>query len=289
MKPDLSTAVTLNDLENSRFDLLYRWVYEVDGLSDGAIILYTMARNTWELSKQNGWVDNEGRIYFYLPRKAIQERRNGWSLDKISRLINELEQAKLLIVDRKEGEANKYYLEGSVAKIINHNNKSKNTPNQSQNTTSPKISPVQTDIKPTQSQNTTTQTYFKSQMIINNNTKSENKFNTHACEKNLTLKNDNVDDDGLPNPPCFVDKNLWKLFKTYSKQINKRLSVMQVDVLFANFKRWYDEGINVNYCISESMARGYKSVFLLEEQKYEDDVDTSLTKALAQYEVRGQV
>lgn len=113
-------------------------------------------------------------------------------------------------------------------------------------------------------------------------------INTHACEKNLTPKNDNVDDDGLPNPPCFVDKNLWKLFKAYSKQINKRLSVMQVDVLFANFKRWHDEGINVNYCISESMARGYKSVFRLEEQKYEDDVDTGLTKALAQYEVRGQ-
>ncbi|MBE3022161.1 replication initiator protein A [Campylobacter sp. 7477a] len=91
MQPDLSTALTLQDLENSKFDVLYRWVYEINGLSDGAIILYTMARNMWELSKQNKWVDEAGRIYFYLTRKSIQEKRNAWSLDKISRLINELD------------------------------------------------------------------------------------------------------------------------------------------------------------------------------------------------------
>ena len=92
------------------FHKTYNFLYTLN-LSDGAIILYGIMRDRWELSLSNGWSDEEDKTYFYFSRKNIQEIRPRWGLRSISRFLKELLEANLLCAKySSNGKDTKYYI-----------------------------------------------------------------------------------------------------------------------------------------------------------------------------------
>ena len=92
------------------FHKTYNFLYTLN-LSDGAIILYGIMRDRWELSLSNGWSDEEDKTYFYFSRKNIQEIRPRWGLRSISRFLKELLDANLLCAKySSNGKDTKYYI-----------------------------------------------------------------------------------------------------------------------------------------------------------------------------------
>ena len=95
------------------FHKTYNFLYTLN-LSDGAIILYGIMRDRWELSLNNGWSDEEDKTYFYFSRKNIQEIRPRWGLRSISRFLKELLDANLLCAKySSNGKDTKYYSMGN--------------------------------------------------------------------------------------------------------------------------------------------------------------------------------
>ena len=92
------------------FHKTYNFLYTLN-LSDGALILYGIMRDRWELSLNNGWSDEEDKTYFYFSRKNIQEIRPRWGLRSISRFLKELLDANLLCAKySSNGKDTKYYI-----------------------------------------------------------------------------------------------------------------------------------------------------------------------------------
>ena len=92
------------------FHKTYNFLYTLN-LSDGAIILYGIMRDRWELSLNNGWSDEEDKTYFYFSRKNIQEIRPRWGLRSITRFLKELLDANLLCAKySNNGKDTKYYI-----------------------------------------------------------------------------------------------------------------------------------------------------------------------------------
>ena len=92
------------------FHKTYNFLYTLN-LSDGAIILYGIMRDRWELSLNNGWSDEEDKTYFYFSRKNIQEIRPRWGLRSITRFLKELLDANLLCAKySSNGKDTKYYI-----------------------------------------------------------------------------------------------------------------------------------------------------------------------------------
>ena len=92
------------------FHKTYDFLYTLN-LSDGALILYGIMRDRWELSLNNGWSDEEDKTYFYFSRKNIQEIRPRWGLRSITRFLKELLDANLLCAKySSNGKDTKYYI-----------------------------------------------------------------------------------------------------------------------------------------------------------------------------------
>ena len=115
------------------FHKTYDFLYTLN-LSDGAIILYGIMRDRWELSLNNGWSDEEDKTYFYFSRKNIQEIRPRWGLRSISRFLKELLEANLLCAKySSNGKDTKYYIMQIKPEILKAV-MAKNTPGEFGNT-----------------------------------------------------------------------------------------------------------------------------------------------------------
>ena len=115
------------------FHKTYDFLYTLN-LSDGAIILYGIMRDRWELSLNNGWSDEEDKTYFYFSRKNIQEIRPRWGLRSISRFLKELLDANLLCAKySSNGKDTKYYIMQIKPEILKAV-MAKNTPGEFGNT-----------------------------------------------------------------------------------------------------------------------------------------------------------
>ena len=115
------------------FHKTYNFLYTLN-LSDGAIILYGIMRDRWELSLNNGWSDEEDTTYFYFSRKNIQEIRPRWGLRSITRFLKELLDANLLCAKySSNGKDTKYYIMQIKPEILKAV-MAKNTPGEFGNT-----------------------------------------------------------------------------------------------------------------------------------------------------------
>lgn len=66
---------TKNDFGNSRFFMLYKELFKGKylKLNNNDRVIYSVLLDRFELSIQNGWVDEEGSIYFYFTQKTLSE------------------------------------------------------------------------------------------------------------------------------------------------------------------------------------------------------------------------
>lgn len=100
-----------NDCDQFKFYQLPKELYELEkykNLSNDACVLYAMLRDRLQVSVKNGWVDEEGRVYFIYTREeaAIMIRKTERTIRKY---FNELVEVNLL-QEKIDGRIYKLYL-----------------------------------------------------------------------------------------------------------------------------------------------------------------------------------
>lgn len=100
-----------NECDQFKFYQLPKELYELkkyETLSNDACVLYAMLRDRLQVSVKNGWVDEEGRIYFIYTREeaAIMIRKTERTIRKY---FNELVEVNLL-EEKIDGRTYKLYL-----------------------------------------------------------------------------------------------------------------------------------------------------------------------------------
>ncbi len=100
-----------NECDQFKFYQLPKELYELkkyETLSNDACVLYAMLRDRLQVSVKNGWVDEEGRVYFIYTREeaAIMIRKTERTIRKY---FNELVEVNLL-EEKIDGRTYKLYL-----------------------------------------------------------------------------------------------------------------------------------------------------------------------------------
>lgn len=100
-----------NECDQFKFYQLPKELYELEkykDLSNDACVLYAMLRDRLQVSVKNGWVDEEGRVYFIYTREeaAIMIRKTERTIRKY---FNELVEVNLL-EEKIDGRTYKLYL-----------------------------------------------------------------------------------------------------------------------------------------------------------------------------------
>ena len=83
----------------------------------------------------------------------------------------------------------------------------------------------------------------------------------NVFKKEKINKKEKVENDILPEPPSFVDSNLWDLFVEHRATMRKPLSIHACNLYFNDFTKWNDKGIDVNECIKSSITNGWQGIF----------------------------
>ena len=99
------------DCDQFKFYQLPKELYELEkykNLSNDACVLYAMLRDRLQVSRKNGWIDEEGRVYFIYTREeaAIMIRKTERTIRKY---FNELVEVNLL-QEKIDGRIYKLYL-----------------------------------------------------------------------------------------------------------------------------------------------------------------------------------
>lgn len=61
--------------------------------------------------------------------------------------------------------------------------------------------------------------------------------------------------------PSFIDPDVWREYLAYKKERKEKLSQAGIRAKFSQWRKWADEGIDVNECIKRAMANEWAGVF----------------------------
>lgn len=101
---------TREDVINTVYYQLPKFLFGIKGLSNNAKILYALLKERHELSFKNGWVNDKGEIYLVLKREDMQEML-GLSDKTTANAVKELKIHNLLQEERLgQGKPNRIYL-----------------------------------------------------------------------------------------------------------------------------------------------------------------------------------
>ena len=112
----------LNDFKKNEFYTMPKWILEVEGLKPADMIIYMLALNNWKLSVKNNFVNEKDEVYFYLTHKKIKELTD-FGKDQVIGAIERLEKSNVIIAEKQNGKATKYFLESDFEKIKFKNKK----------------------------------------------------------------------------------------------------------------------------------------------------------------------
>ena len=281
---------TTADLRLLNFGKIHNFLYELD-LSDTAMILYSILIDRWEISVLNRWEDENGEIYFYFRNADILAKRKSWSIPKLNKAKKELVEAGLLKIKySKTGKDNKYYFARVDDKFLaEYDPLTKST------------TPLNEIDNPPLTKSTTPLNEIDNPIIITKQISKKNEqkdtsiiFSAHD-EKNETCENENqaainqkaeitattsrkkIDEATKDSLPDFIDRELWEKYLAYKSERGEKLSRIGIKMKFAQWRKWHDEGIDVNECIRTAIANDWQGVFKPKKQKKaketEKDID----------------
>ena len=100
------------------------------GLSLEAKFLYGLLLDRVSLSKQNGWVDEDMRVFIYFTQEEAMETMR-YGKDKITRLFRELDQTGIGLIERRkqgQGRPARIYVKSFVLPLEPESPESDQTP-----------------------------------------------------------------------------------------------------------------------------------------------------------------
>ena len=135
-----------------------------------------------------------------------------------------------------------YFLNfGEIKKAINNYNTLTNEQKQ----------PVKAKTEPKEYKDTTEQEkQLKTQDL---------KLNTEKTEKPKEKKP--VFDMRSVELPNFINPQVWLKYCNYKSERKEKLTQTGIQAKFSEWKKWHDEGVNINECIETAMANEWRGVF----------------------------
>lgn len=280
---------TTADLRLLNFGKIHNFLYELD-LSDTAMILYSILIDRWEISVLNRWEDENGEIYFYFRNADILAKRKSWSIPKLNKAKKELVEAGLLKIKySKTGKDNKYYFARVDDKFLaEYDPLTKST------------TPLNEIDNPPLTKSTTPLNEINNPIIITkqiskkNEPKDTSTIFSARDEKNETCENENqaainqkaeitattsrkkIDEATKDSLPDFIDRELWEKYLAYKSERGEKLSRIGLQMKFAQWCKWHDEGIDVNECIRTAIANDWQGVFKPKKQKKAKETEKDL-------------
>lgn len=249
--------MTIADFESRDFYKVPKWILNVEGLQPGDILIYMLAYDNWRLSVKNGLIDRDGAVYFYLTHENIKEKLR-FGKNQIIAGIKRLVASGLVIQEKSQGKANKFYFEKDVEMILTDENqypksdqslktdqypKSDYTSHQNQTT-------LVTEIRLHQSE--------KSDISKNNKTRILSKNNKIRIKE----KKDSVKDQLENEIISFELKEKLIDFINYRNEIKKPIkSYHSIQVLISQIGTKYADEQHLAESIDNSIANGWQGVF----------------------------
>ena len=120
------SRMKIKDFKKLEFYQLPKWIFKVDRLKPVDIVIYTLAFNNWKLSVKNNLVNENDEIYFFMTHEGIREEieiGKDQVIDSIKRLV----ESGVIIQEKFQGKATRFYLEDDLNQIKFKDIKSKKT------------------------------------------------------------------------------------------------------------------------------------------------------------------
>lgn len=135
--------------------------------------------------------------------------------------------------------------------------------------------------------------YMYTDKNTNKNTNEKQLFSVRD-EKNETCKNENqaainqkakitattsrkkLDEATKDSLPDFINRELWEKYLAYKSERGEKLSRIGLQMKFAQWRKWHDEGIDVNECIRTAIANDWQGVFKPKKQKKAKETEKDL-------------
>ena len=256
---------TTADLRLLNFGKIHNFLYELD-LSDTAMILYSILIDRWEISVLNRWEDENGEIYFYFKNADILAKRKSWNIHKLNNAKKELVEAGLLKIKySKTGKDNKYYFARVDDKFLAEYDPLKKSATPLEENDNPIIITKQISKKNEQKD---TSTIFSVRDEKNETCENENQAAINQkAEITATTSRKKIDEATKDSLPDFINRELWEKYLAYKSERGEKLSRIGLQMKFAQWRKWHDEGIDVNECIRTAIANDWQGVFKPKKQK----------------------
>ncbi|MGL4863711.1 MAG: replication initiator protein A [Cetobacterium sp.] len=110
------SRMKIKDFKKLEFYQLPKWLLKVNGLKPVDIVVYTLAFNNWKLSVKNNLVNENEEIYFFMTHEGIRDEieiGKDQVIDSIKRLV----ESKVIIQEKFQGKATRFYLEDDLNQI----------------------------------------------------------------------------------------------------------------------------------------------------------------------------
>ena len=281
---------TTADLRLLNFGKIHNFLYELD-LSDTAMILYSILIDRWEISVLNRWEDENGEIYFYFRNADILSKRKSWNIHKLNNAKKELVEAGLLKIKySKTGKDNKYYFARVDDEFLAKYDPLKKSATPLEENDNPPLkksaTPLEENDNPIiitkqiskKNEQKDTSTIFSARDKKNETCENKNQAAINQkAEIAATTSRKKLDEATKDSLPDFIDRELWEEYIAYKSERREKLSSIGIKMKFAQWRKWHDEGIDVNECIRTAIANDWQGVFKPKKQKKaketEKDID----------------
>ncbi|MHA4987003.1 replication initiator protein A [Cetobacterium somerae] len=110
------SRMKIKDFKKLEFYQLPKWLLKVNGLKPVDIVIYTLAFNNWKLSVKNNLVNENEEIYFFMTHEGIRDEieiGKDQVIDSIKRLV----ESKVIIQEKFQGKATRFYLEDDLNQV----------------------------------------------------------------------------------------------------------------------------------------------------------------------------
>lgn len=272
--------MTKRDFEIKEYYQLPKWILDIKGLQPADIIIYMLAIENWKLSVKNGWVDENGAVYFYLTHKSIKDKLE-LGKNQIIASIKRLVTAGLIIPEKENGKATTFYFQGDINEInfnIKDEKKESVYSNQSEKreypksdltTTQNQTTPV-TEIRPDQSE--------KSDINKNKIIRMNNKNN---LIKKINKKDDDIKEQIEQEEISDELKEKLIEFIEYRQEVKKPIKTYRtINALISQLGKKYLSEDHLIDSIDNAIANGYQGVFPTDLKKVREE--SSQTESVAQ-------
>lgn len=249
------SRMKIKDFKKLEFYQMPKWLFKVSGLKPVDFVIYTLAFNNWKLSVKNNLINENDEIYFFMTHEGIRDEieiGKDQVIDSIKRLV----ESGVIIQEKFQGKATRFYLEDNLEEIKFKNNKNDKSSRKISTTGNP-TTPVGKSYY-TSTENPTT--YQSENTDINKTNllnKTIKKNNNNKISESKQLKNE-IDELKITSE---LKLKLLE-FIDFRKELKKPIKTFKsIDIMLKKIGTDFKTENELIKAIDKSIMNGYQGVF----------------------------